>query len=439
MAKLSVDMDAHTGLRGVAAVVLAGSRVRLPPLAAADELLQSSCCLGTHGHNIAVAPAAAAGKGTADGAEHAQLQQPSARSPYAAFMRNRLARVMPTYYLCALSAVPLAFGGYHYMDPADTSSIVWSIAVSVVPVCTLDGFLTGSDINSPGWTVCTLVVMWALFPASLARARGMSDAQLVAPLMRLYWAQLALALGLFFVLVPLLGFWPAFSFATMSPQSRYPVFLMGAHAGLLCLRHLHTPVPWPSSFLRFWPTGGYEGGGGGGEYALASTEQGASPAAAAAELGGAPPAEQLNAAGNSESARWARVTRRQCAQLSALTLAVIVADNALALAAGAHILAEVWLQAIVVFGQLELVVALARDGGGGAAAASRALRSRCVQWLGRVSMAVYLVHWPLIYYLAWALHGGALRPVAGALGLRCGRQRRRRRRRCCARRVRGGA
>ncbi len=52
--------------------------------------------------------------------------------------------------------------------------------------------------------------------------------------------------------------------------------------------------------------------------------------------------------------------------------------------------------------QLNIIVALTRDGR--LSLASRALGTRLAQWLGRVSMDVYLVHWPIIAYTALALH-----------------------------------
>lgn len=53
--------------------------------------------------------------------------------------------------------------------------------------------------------------------------------------------------------------------------------------------------------------------------------------------------------------------------------------------------------------QLNILVALTRDGR--LSLVSRALGTRLAQWLGKVSMDVYLVHWPLIAYFALALHG----------------------------------
>jgi peptidoglycan/LPS O-acetylase OafA/YrhL len=54
--------------------------------------------------------------------------------------------------------------------------------------------------------------------------------------------------------------------------------------------------------------------------------------------------------------------------------------------------------------QLNVLVALTRDGG--RSWASRALRTPLAQWLGKLSMNIYLLHYPLLFWLAFALHGG---------------------------------
>lgn len=56
--------------------------------------------------------------------------------------------------------------------------------------------------------------------------------------------------------------------------------------------------------------------------------------------------------------------------------------------------------------QLNVVIALTRDGA--KSWASRALQTPLAQWLGRLSMVIYLIHYPLIYYLAFALHGSSV-------------------------------
>lgn len=55
--------------------------------------------------------------------------------------------------------------------------------------------------------------------------------------------------------------------------------------------------------------------------------------------------------------------------------------------------------------QLNVLVALTRDGG--RSWATRALQTPLAQWLGRLSMNIYLIHYPLISYLAFLLRGAS--------------------------------
>ena len=60
--------------------------------------------------------------------------------------------------------------------------------------------------------------------------------------------------------------------------------------------------------------------------------------------------------------------------------------------------------------QLSILVALTRDGG--KSRASKALTTPLALWLGKISMNLYLVHVPVLYYVCWALHGGVNKPPA---------------------------
>jgi len=64
------------------------------------------------------------------------------------------------------------------------------------------------------------------------------------------------------------------------------------------------------------------------------------------------------------------------------------------------ILGGLRLQAIAPLAQLTVIVALVRDQGQSRAA--KALLHPIAQWLGRVSMCIYLIHFPVIYY-GWAM------------------------------------
>jgi peptidoglycan/LPS O-acetylase OafA/YrhL len=71
------------------------------------------------------------------------------------------------------------------------------------------------------------------------------------------------------------------------------------------------------------------------------------------------------------------------------------------------ILGAIWFQALVPFIQLGVIVALTRDSGH--SVSSRVLRTPLAQWLGKLSMCIYLVHLPILYYVTWILHGSAIK------------------------------
>jgi len=58
---------------------------------------------------------------------------------------------------------------------------------------------------------------------------------------------------------------------------------------------------------------------------------------------------------------------------------------------------------VLPFAHLEVIVGLTRDGG--QSMSSCFLRHQVIEWLGDISAAVYLVHHPLIMYIAWASNG----------------------------------
>lgn len=170
-----------------------------------------------------------------------------------------------------------------------------------------------------------------------------------------------LILGLFYCLVPFLGYWPAFATGTMNPFSRLPVFLMGVYAGILSLRHPTGPLPWPNTWFGL---------------PLCCTPC-------------CPP---------QDAEEWAGVATWQSVYILFLFLSIAAGESALYLGTGGGTLnAGVWLQGWVAMTQLMILMAITRDWG--LSLASKALRTPFALWLGKISMAVYLIHWPVIYYL----------------------------------------
>ena len=373
------------------------------------------------------------------------------------FYQNRIARVMPTYYLCAAITAPVAYLGCLSWETDNIKGLLGATIMAAVPVASILNFFWEIPINGPGWTVQTLLYFWLLTPVWLPEAQRLSNAQLVRSITRWYYVQLVLVFILYPVwkMIPDAGQFGAIGVSTMSPLSRFPLFLMGIDAGMLCQRYaapgseseaeslLHA---WPNkfAFLGNWlPSSAHMASPSAAETSQASDadeEQGTtktSTAPAAAKVGAA----TINGNGNgnedvsaSHERLWGRLADASGLAIFVSWFVVTVLDSALRLAdrdghdlnvggvnLGAGLYTFLWYQAIDPFVYLTLIVAVTRDGG--KSVTSRLMRTRVCQFLGRVSMAVYLVHMSCIGYLklmvegpiwsisgtqfsCWLLHGG---------------------------------
>ena len=309
------------------------------------------------------------------------------------FYQNRLARVMPLYYFDTfVLALPLLFVGFCMIDWETYPAV---LVVNIIPVTTLLGFFVGAQLDGPAWTICTLLYMWLLFPFVLPRVQRMTDDELIKGISNCYWFQFVIILVLLAALIPTMSITGmsvqnVIGIIMMHPVSRFPVFLMGVYAGELCVRHSDSVLPWPSTYFRFFPK------------STRDTDQ----AFSLVNYG-----EDNDKAGTSDGAcadtsLWRVRVTKQCVTLSALTFLVFVFDTILQYAFQASALGEFWFQGIVAFAQLELVVALTRDGG--ATRVSKWFRTSVGNWLGDRSMAIYLVHWPLLGYLCFMIYGKPL-------------------------------
>jgi len=117
------------------------------------------------------------------------------------FYWNRFSRVLPTYYLCTLFAIPLVFAGYH----ADTcpSDFLPHLLISIIPVGPFFGNYLGTPLDGPAWFICTLLPFYFMFPYWLSHAQRRSDQQLIRRIVMWYWVQLGLIIGIKVILEPL--------------------------------------------------------------------------------------------------------------------------------------------------------------------------------------------------------------------------------------------
>ena len=165
------------------------------------------------------------------------------------FFWNRFSRVMPTYYLCTLLLIPMIALGYQF----PREEFPYHAVISFFPVSSLFN-PPEFPIVEPAWFLNTLIWLWVLFPCWITRAQRKTDEELVASIAWWFYFQ-----TLFIVCYFLLHPFPMFQLVMAMdikchPLTRFPLFLMGMYAGLLCLRHPSGHLPWPSSVVSLFPT-----------------------------------------------------------------------------------------------------------------------------------------------------------------------------------------
>lgn len=392
--KVSVNLDAHEGLRGAAAMwIMIFHSFRA--YRAADIDFQGSSLMPLFFLLTGFTLAIVYNKISPD--EIASSPTSSKRLTFWRFVSNRLVRVAPVYYLMSAVAIPMWLKGFGDMDPS-TSAIAGVYATTATFTSTMFCFCLGVPLDGPAWTVQTFVWIWLGFPRAMQGARRMSSDELSKWISQLYWIQLVVLVSVFMALVATpLGFWPAFAAATMNPISRFPLFLMGVYAGELRVRAARKQISllsaWPRALWSFFP----------GTCAFCSPSSTLSPPAQLSSpllLQNSDSHSDIeNNHGNVEEALWTGKALRLGLGLLALTLLVSLANSL----AGTNILGAIWLQALVPFCQLKFIVALTM--GSPDSIMHRALTTRLAKFLGKISMTVYLTHYLVIWYVEWGIYG----------------------------------
>jgi peptidoglycan/LPS O-acetylase OafA/YrhL len=365
---------------------------------------------------------------------------------YSQFMLNRLVRVLPAYYIGTCLAIPPVLYGYGELNPNFKIGLVLSFITSYIPVSTWFLFLLGGPLDGPGWTVQSLIGMWLMFPMVLRFLDKRTDVQLLQWIRYLYWIQLYLLAILTAGLIPFLGFWPAFCLGTMHPFSRIWCFAMGVAAGILCLRYQHEhEMPWftDSSWffplrswnckccsalpdrlfgiLRFYTNQDFEQTMFLQTYAIVAITL-------IYTAGDFYVRYQSDYKRSNDGAIWfqalvpfaqlniivamTRHSHRVIAKVSAATSSGAKGSSS-AVGDSAMVATTAMVAATATLGQQEQMengtataaTTAVRDDGPPTNAISRFLRHPINVWLGELSMSIYLVHYPLAFYITWANRG----------------------------------
>ena len=300
------------------------------------------------------------------------------------FLQNRLARVYPLHIVASLICIPRDFYGYGGYQPT-AGRTAQQLFNTVVPVSTWWPFQPAAafvGFNSSAWTISTLLFFYAVFPWLLPGLQRVRPANLARRIVQLFYVQMAVYPLVILVLVLAGGrlrsqagchdgdgastSWWAYTIlywtATANGPSRLPVFVMG------CLAGLHqTKCPNDDGF-------GWLGLFGTSATAITSGAEGHARRADAATAG-----------------------------VVLLALGPPLLGNADDISAPLVGTVGFYGQLLLPYFILQLVSDLTRDGG--KSYASRFFTTPIMLYLGRISMAVYLVHCPIVGLTTLAING----------------------------------
>ena len=264
------------------------------------------------------------------------------------------------------------------------------------------GLLLGSGPDGPSWTVSTLFFFYFNYPWTLLFCQRRSNSGL-AKIMGFSFL-IEVIIGIALVLVPLNGYW----WSTAWPISRYPVFLMGVCAGVLCQR-MHSGDE--DAVDRIGRTSDKN-------FLLSFIEDLLIPM---------PCVKSPKVSKEQKEKSWAR--RVDINSFFYFGLLLILAG----LNIGYTLKDWIWEEEIYYYNkfkdaekpfdvqffkdgwfgtfgqllmvqiQLMMIVGLCLDGG--KSLFSKFYKTRIMQFLGRISMSLYLVHEPIIYYINWCYYG----------------------------------
>jgi peptidoglycan/LPS O-acetylase OafA/YrhL len=279
--------------------------------------------------------------------------QPGGTSDWPTFYRNRIIRIFPLFYLINILAVPTIFTGWGTISSyngTNTVDLLKTGVMSLIPIHTwiLDVF--GIGFIYPGWFICTLLFMYCCFPLFGRLVHCIGD--------RLFlWSwifnvlQIVLAITVLFTI--------DFKKATMTPYTRFPVFLMGMLAAQDCLQTNHPDRNYQSIFTP----------------SLLCGDQ----------------------SDKRDPRAWARKVDALTIFLSIFFVYYMVLDT---LVGSRYIqfgsCGGFWLQIFAAWPMMVWMVAMTRDGGH--SWTTRFFLTRPLAFVGQHSMAIYLIHQPLISY-----------------------------------------
>ena len=148
---------------------------------------------------------------------------------------SRITRIVPVYWFTLIIMLPLIPCGHSGEPPGSTNSIVGTVLSFLGLQTWVLAF--GFGPNGPSWTISTLAFFYVLFPSAVVNASRQTNLRLYQGIYFCFWLQVIICWGLLKAF-EWVGEWEAEAYwvSTAWPFIRFPVFLMGLYAGILCTR-----------------------------------------------------------------------------------------------------------------------------------------------------------------------------------------------------------
>ncbi len=264
------------------------------------------------------------------------------------YYRNRFARIAPVYYAVMLIALPLAVFGRSWVSPSD---IGWVFATNIFAV-QMWASLPPLSFAGPAWTISTLAFFYLVFPWLLRWHQSQTDRCLNRWITILAVVQAVVFFALSFAIGPADSSW-AFWASHAWPISRLPVFDMGLVAGLLMVRQGR---PDRNTTVR------------------------------------------VMGVSSDQKERWAR----RVDWYAGVFVVFVIGLSALQAAGDINLLGSWWMQGIFPYAILVVIVGLSMTSREAYPYTQRLLNRPAFIFLGRISLALYLIHEPVIQYVSWA-------------------------------------
>lgn len=310
-----------------------------------------------------------------------------------AFMKRRVARIVPLYLLANLLCLPLTFSGYGII-PARPVFYVPSLFTTFSFTSSLFiGIFSQWTFCPPAWTICTLMILYLFFPAQLLSYQKQRADIVHRKVVLNFWTQASLSC-LIYLIFFLLGLAEAGAwFTTVNPLLRIFIFNMGIGAGVLRLRDSDLGAcssgdqdvtePYAVGLLRVLP--GWHTDlpcGCGDPYDPAVNRE-----------------DSMEMSGDETASGW---LERKSGGVLFMTILMCFA---ILLASLADWDSSWYIQIFTSHTQLLIVIGLTYTGGTAKSGFASMCCSTVCQFLGKISMALYLIHVPVIQYLCLLLYG----------------------------------